>query len=160
MDFYIMVGISGSGKSTAARKLQEDTGAVVVSRDDIRMSLFGKAFGAGVDENLVSQVEFSTLDETLSSGYSVISDNTHINMKAIAEKIEVAEKYGARPTIVFVDTALEQALKNNRSRGASGGRFVPESVIKSQESRLSFMRDDLRSLSDQSPTRVALYVVC
>jgi len=37
----LMVGISGSGKSTKAKEISEKTGALIVNRDKLREMLFG-----------------------------------------------------------------------------------------------------------------------
>ena len=37
----IMIGISGSGKSTKAKEISERTGALIINRDKLREMLFG-----------------------------------------------------------------------------------------------------------------------
>ena len=80
-NFFMMVGLPGSGKSTFARDvLSASPGAVVHSSDEIRRELLG-------DENDQTQqaLVFSTLHERvfsdLRAGKNVVYDATNINYK-------------------------------------------------------------------------------
>lgn len=42
-DFYMMIGLPGSGKSTVAKSIASNTTAVIISSDEIRAELFGNA---------------------------------------------------------------------------------------------------------------------
>lgn len=80
-NFFMMVGLPGSGKSTFARNvLSASPGAVVHSSDEIRRELLG-------DKNDQTQqaLVFSTLHERvfsdLRAGKNVVYDATNINYK-------------------------------------------------------------------------------
>lgn len=130
--FTLLRGISGSGKSTYARTQQSETGAVVVSRDDLRLALYGVAFGPPINEDYITTVEFAAIEQALKRGLDVINDNTHLHPKAAYERLRFAYGKGARLVLKEFETPLGVALERNRLRADSGGRFVPEHVITAQ----------------------------
>ena len=142
----LMRGISGSGKSTAARQHQELYGGVVVSRDDLRMSLYNVAFGPPIDEAFITYVEFKILSEALRRGETVISDNTNLYPEAVIDKFNLAHALGAQIGFVELEVTLAEALENNRQRGIAGGRFVSEDVITKQEHAFFDHQESVREI--------------
>ena len=69
---FIMQGIPGSGKSTIARKLQEEspTTRVIVSRDAIRHAR--GVYWVPEQEKYISQIEYSEIVFALEFGYDDI----------------------------------------------------------------------------------------
>ena len=128
----LVSGISGSGKSTAARQIQSEFGGAVVSRDDLRLAMFNKDFGPPVDEDLVSVVEFAALRASLAKGLLTISDNTNLIPAGVIDRLNIAAEFNAETLYYRVDCALDIAKEQNRLRGANGGRFVPPHVIEAQ----------------------------
>lgn len=131
-NFTLMRGISGSGKSTYARELQQGTGAVVVSRDDLRLALYGVAFGPPINEDYITVVEFEAIQNALVRDIDVISDNTHLKHHAAYERLKFAYKLDAHLYLKEMEVSFAEALERNRKRGAEGGRFVPEHAISAQ----------------------------
>jgi predicted kinase len=143
----IMRGLAGSGKSTKARSYP---GAVVVSRDDLRLALFGSD---GQDyykvdksvlkqrEDFITKVEQAAIRDGLRAGNHVVSDNTNIEPKYMKPFIKIAHSVGATVEIDVVDVPLNVALARNLARGAQGGRFVPEDVIRKQHDRFQQTKD-------------------
>src|SRR5690349_10544826 len=122
----MMRGISGSGKSTAARRLQADhPGSIIVCRDDLRLALYNEAFGGNIDEDLISDVERSIIHSGLDRGFTVICDKTNLYPDNFYDTARIAQFYGAKVLLMSVDTPLTQAFENNLKRAEAGGRFVP-----------------------------------
>lgn len=146
IEFTLMSGISGSGKSTKARQIQrKNPGTVVVSRDDLRIVLFDQEFGGHIDEDLISSIELQAIRSALLAGHNVISDNTNLSPDRIYERIRVASDIpGVKVSLVQTETSLEQALENNRRRKQEGGRFVPEHVIENQYERFLKHREEIK----------------
>lgn len=143
----IMRGVSGSGKSTAARSAQKGTNSVVVSRDDLRIALFGVPFtvpdGTKVDENLISEVEYHTITKSLLAGYDVISDNTNLYPNGIIERVNLAFMAGAEVDFIEIYCSLSKCLSNNTQRSDAGGRYVPEEVIVRQYRAFDTHREEV-----------------
>lgn len=93
----ILRGISCSGKSTFANKLQETEGYHVVNRDSIRMRLMGEEglleyFKAGMDfalEEEITKIEERELVGHLIKGHKVVIDNTHIKRTYVQALVNI-----------------------------------------------------------------------
>lgn len=78
--FTMLCGLPGSGKSTYAKKLSQETKSIVCSSDAIREELCG-------DENLqennedVFKILHKRIKENLKIGNNVVYDATNINSK-------------------------------------------------------------------------------
>jgi predicted kinase len=129
----ILRGVSGSGKSTYAEA--QAGHPAIVSRDRIRMSLFGTE--NFIDEDLVTAVEDSAIAAALKAGRNVIVDDTNTRVKYVKRLANIGYKAGAVVDVKTFDVPLETAIRRNYVRGANGGRFVPEDVIKRQHNALS-----------------------
>lgn len=93
----ILIGVSGSGKTTIAKKyLNLNPNAVRINRDDLRKTLFGVE---QIDveyydrkdlkdcEKLVSEISEQIMYDSLNKGKDIILDNTHLQKKYIDEII-------------------------------------------------------------------------
>lgn len=136
----IMSGIPGSGKSTKAKQILADLRAngekaVIVNRDDLRTTLFGEDYHKSAPvpeaEDDVTSFQHSLISNSLRRGFVVISDDTNLSPYTLKKLNKIAKDYGAVVEELPVIVPLEVAIERNRLRGASGGRFVPEEVIKS-----------------------------
>lgn len=140
----ILRGVSGSGKSTWARQYASATGAIVVSRDDIRKMLFGSD---GPDyyavdkailrqrEDVVTVARDSQVAAFLRAGYDIIADDTNVEWKYVKALAKIANRVGAEVEIKVFDVPLATAIQRSYARGESGGRYVAGSVITSQHNR-------------------------
>lgn len=136
-------GISGSGKSTWARA---QFGYVVISRDDIRASLFGSdgpeyysvpKEALKANEDLVSKVEQAAVKSALLAGRNVISDNTYTMMKYVNQMAQVGWSVGAEVELKVFDVPLDMAILRVKARSKKdGGRDVPVEAIKRQHDQL------------------------
>lgn len=83
-------GYSGSGKTTYARQ----TGAVMVSRDDLRTQLFdteGKAKLSGEQEAIVTDAQKALARGLLRAGYNVVVHDTNLHHGVYAAWIKLAK---------------------------------------------------------------------
>ena len=127
----LMVGVSGSGKSTHAAKLARATGATIVEPDAIRKELTGDASDQSRNGE-VFRLAHSRAEAILLDGKSVVVDATNLDRKTRAEWVAIARRCGAEARAVVVDTPVDVAKKRNRSRD----RVVPLDVIDKQARRL------------------------
>jgi predicted kinase len=93
----INVGASGSGKSTWSTEfIKQNSNFLRINRDDIRKTLRGsltgyyqmERFQLNKLENYVSRLEEMLFITTLSEGYSIIMDNTHLKPSYIQKWID------------------------------------------------------------------------
>ena len=128
--FFMMVGIPGSGKSTAANKIAEKCGAVIISSDAIRGELYGDEAIQGDHSYVFQLMEERTL-AALKAGRSVIYDATNVIAWRRREFLTKLPQ-GVEKACILVDVTLERAFQNNQERE----RHVPEWVIRDQAERL------------------------
>ena len=91
----ILIGVSGSGKSTYTRGiLKSHPNSVRLNRDDLRRTLFGveqtdRSYYQRPDfrscEKLVSEIVEQSIYDILNQGHDIILDNTHLQKKYIDE---------------------------------------------------------------------------
>lgn len=141
LKLVMMKGLPGSGKSTYARKLV-DKGYVRVNKDDLRMMLNNGSFSKA-NEKLVQKIEDEAVRAALSSGRSVVVDNTHFNPKHAQRLLETATGHNATFEEVFLDTPLEDCIKNDLKRD----RSVGEKVIRRMYNQYLRQRKDLIPLT-------------
>lgn len=140
-----MVGVSGSGKSTRAKKIQDNTqDCLIVSRDKFREMLFGYT-EADVHqyyqledlffrEQQITKYQDKLIKNLLSHGKTVILDNTHVKLKYINE---IKKKYNSYDiSFEITDLPLDECLKRNSRRI----RKVGEDVIKEQHNNLNILK--------------------
>lgn len=143
MKVLALRGISGSGKSTYANELKAQ-GWAVVSRDAIRESIF-KDYES-VDEDAVTVIQDASIDALLRAGRNVVIDDTNIRLKYLKRFAELAAKHNATFDIKQVDVDVNTAIGRVKSRVASGGRDVPETVIMKQARGLKAAKVDMAEL--------------
>ena len=78
--FIMMVGLPGSGKSTAARELSIRENAVLHSSDDLREELFGNA-DSQYRNDLLFQELHKRINRDLTDGKSIVYDATNLSYK-------------------------------------------------------------------------------
>ena len=136
----VMIGISGSGKSTVAREIAEKTKAVIVSRDKVREMVFGyneanvSEYYSREDikkcEKTVSDVCDTIIKRGVVAGVDMIIDNTHLNKKYLNEIIKKWQRFtDIEFNIVKCDKAL--AIERDANRTRSVGAAVISSQFES-----------------------------
>ena len=109
-----MVGLPASGKSTYCEKHFATT-HVVVSKDQMpRSSNKGRR-------------QEQMIDEALSSGRSVVVDNTNPSPMVRAALIQQARRHGANVVAVYLPATVAECIARNEER--EGAAHVPKVAI-------------------------------
>ena len=128
----MMIGIPGSGKSTVANQISEETGAVWLSADEIRVEINGDA-----DSQDNPQLVFKTMKErmqaALASGKSVIYDATNCRRRYRRDFINDANKNNQQVAAIYMDVPTSVCIQRNEQRD----RKVPIEVIERMAQRLT-----------------------
>uniref|UniRef100_A0AAU2K314 AAA family ATPase n=1 Tax=Streptomyces sp. NBC_00049 TaxID=2903617 RepID=A0AAU2K314_9ACTN len=128
---HVMTGLPASGKTTAARALQAQSGGRMrrVNLDDLRSMLDlpdperGRSYA---HEQTVLAVQDAAVRAAVDGGFDVVVDNTHLT-KHIPKRLKAA--VGGLATFVvhdFTDVPLEECLR----RDAARERQVGEEIIR------------------------------
>lgn len=141
---WLSIGAPGSGKTTRAREYIEshkgERKFFQVSRDELRTAMFGVDYHSAAPdwkkEVQVTHALTALVTKALNDGEHVYVDNTHTSPKSVRDLVRVAEAVGAKVYIAWFRTSVDICLERNASRAASGGRDVPEDVIRSMCERI------------------------
>lgn len=159
----ILIGISGSGKSTYAHNLwlENPDKYVIVNRDKVRELLFGYTEASveeyyrmekiGGFEKQVTRYCDTLIHDGLNHGKTVIVDSTNLTLKYIN-----SYRYWNVPTdFKLFDINLEEAIERDKQRV----RQVGEKVITKQHARLLSLRYmflKAGALADFEPTTIEM----
>lgn len=113
----VLIGLPASGKSTFALKLiKENTNFVRISRDDLRMSLFGTEHNPSV-EGFITSVQDSLIKNALHKGKSVVIDNCNIRQQYRNDLFKIAESIRdvTYEEIIF-NSSVEECIERNNKR--------------------------------------------
>ena len=127
----VMIGISGSGKSTYANGLKTSLKADLVETDAIREELTGDASDQSQNYK-VFQVAKKRVNDLLSQGKNAIIDATSVSVRDRKDWIQIGRDNNAEVRAYFIDTPIDVCKSQNRKRQ----RQVPDEVIDRQASRL------------------------
>lgn len=137
----IFRGLPGSGKSTHAKAMERELGAVVLSRDSMRDMLHPSGHRGvltSVEEHIISDTLRAIAVRLLGEGREVVIDATNLRDKYVREWARVAHGRGHRFDIAdFRGTALQVCLERNAQRE----RQVPEEAIRDMHQRFVKGRD-------------------
>ena len=115
----VVVGIPGVGKSFFARRFAETFNAPLVNEDKIRYTLFSKHTYSKNEQAMVSQISKLMIDELFIADKTFVLDGGYNTRAARDEITALANQYGFRTLIVWVQTdeptakrrALHRSLK-------------------------------------------------
>lgn len=148
----ILIGISGSGKSTFAKQFVQDNPSYLrLNRDDLRRSLVPVPLGEYWTwerkrrdriERVVSELEKAALLSALEGGWNIVMDNTHLRQRYINDLLKSvgAQASPERPievTFRAFDVPLETAIARDQLRAD----VVGETAIREQWERLKAFRN-------------------
>jgi len=133
----VMFGVPGCGKSYAAEKLAEQTGAHVVSSDAIREEIYGSAECQDNPDKVFGILKQRTA-ELLKAGESVIIDATSLIKKYRVSNLSTYANMFKKSYLIVCATELEIVLCQNAARD----RNVPEEAILRMYRTMSFPRED------------------
>jgi predicted kinase len=138
----LMIGESGSGKSTIAKTML-DRYTLRVNRDSIRKMLF-ETWNARY-EKIVEKLEFEAAGQALDAGFNVIVDDLNINSRTRQQWEEFAKKKGAEFCKYEVNVSLDECVRRDSHR--EGRDRVGRSVITKQ-----FIRNERPEVFKNTPT--------
>lgn len=121
----MLVGLPGSGKSTAAKELSFKENAVIHSSDDLREELFGNINETGRNDELFKEL-YKRIERDLEKGINTVFDATNVGYK---RRKAVLDRYGKQncfKACYLVATPFEKCLEQNSKRE----RNVKEHVLK------------------------------
>jgi len=127
----VMIGISGSGKSTYANGLKTSLNAQLVETDAIRLELTGNAEDQS-QNGRVFDVAKKRVNDILEQGKNAIIDATSLTLRDRKDWIDIGKKNNAEVRAYFIDTPISVCKSQNNKRD----RKVPEWVIDRQASKL------------------------
>jgi len=128
---FMIVGIPGSGKSTAAQKLKEKHNASIISSDEIRKGFLGDENNQ--DNNAkVFDIMYEHAQQFLNDGQSIILDSTNISRKKrihVINNVLKASEYHA----VYLATPFEHCVSNDMNRYRNVGYEVVDKMFRNLE---------------------------
>jgi cytidylate kinase len=127
----VMIGISGSGKSTYANGLKTSLNAQLVETDAIRQELTGNAEDQSKNAE-VFNIAKKRVNDYLSQGKNTIIDATSLTVRDRRDWIKIGKENNAEVRAYFIDTPIDTCKIQNKKRR----RKVPEEVIDRQASKL------------------------
>lgn len=160
----ILVGISGSGKSTFAKGyVKNHLDTVIISRDTIRMSLFGfneETYGDYYKDDITEREKIVTnffnsqVRYALEKGLDVIADNTHLNKSYIY----AYKQFGVPFEVRVFDVNLDVCIQRDFERIKSVGGDVVNKQYKSFKKLLdSDFREEVLKYNDEI---INIYETC
>ncbi|KPG13719.1 phosphatase domain-containing protein [Mycobacteroides immunogenum] len=136
-----MRGYVASGKSTRAREIAKETGAVVVNRDLLRLQLLGSYWtGDPDDESRVSVAEEAQVLALMNAGVPVVVDATHLVASYLRKWARMATRYGWEFHVEDVPTPMDVCLERLRRRNRESDRIIEASVLFNQAKRFPINR--------------------
>lgn len=123
----MLVGVSGSGKSTWAKNyIKDHPNTEIISSDAIRLELFGDE-NSQIDNKKVFDVYYKRANDLLYEGKDIILDSTNVSFKD-RKRIFTDLKEAWVKAIVF-NTPREECIKRDQERGRSVGVGVIDKMI-------------------------------
>lgn len=140
----VLMGYPASGKTTFARKMQEeDPNLARVNRDDMR-AMIGLPYHPML-EDIVRRKQTELVRTLLGNGYSVVVDDTNLKWKTRNNWGVVAGDCGAQHQRVFLNTPMAECIRRDNERENSVGASVIRGMAQDWEVvRREFEREALR----------------
>ncbi len=160
----VLVGVSASGKSTYAKEyVKDNTNTVIISRDSLRLALFGfneetySTYYQGDTterEKVVTTFFDSQVWVALEQGFDVIVDNTHLNKNYINKY----KMYGVPIQLCVFDVSKDVCIQRDFTRTKSVGGDV---VCNQYKQYTKLMETDFREDVDAYNNELqAIYESC
>ena len=130
---YIMVGLSGSGKSTIAKQIAEEEDCIIVSSDDIRGEICEGGVADQSKNEEVFKIFHKRIRDNLRAGNNVIADATNITIKSRKAIFEAIKRIECYVIAYIIPKKIENCLVDNVSNRRENP--VPEGVIYRQRSK-------------------------
>ena len=125
---WVMVGLSGSGKSTIAKKIADDySNAIIISSDNIREELTGNYEDQEHNEE-VFNVFHDRIRKNLENKQNVIADATNLTIKSRRVILNKVNGLDIEKICVIIPKPFEKCKEDNLHREHP----VPEDVLNKQ----------------------------
>jgi predicted kinase len=128
-------GLPASGKTTFAKQWQaEASNRTRVNRDDLRMKLFGEWYftdNRDAKEKKVTEFQHAIIKKALSSGNSVIVDDTNLNPRVFRIFESIASQFSLTISNLDFPVSVEESI----ARQAGRDKPVPKEAIKMMASK-------------------------
>lgn len=134
-EILVLRGFPGAGKTTFAKSLNSTHSRV--SRDDIRATLTGRSdkfVGDYKFEESVTKVQENLVRSIISTGRSVVIDDTNLRLKNARKWVALANELGVESDVTNFKPSLDELLARNAKRMDS----VPEKVIRDLYTRFPY----------------------
>lgn len=146
----VMIGLSGSGKTTFARQYcAERPGWVRLSKDDLRRAVLPGALTAhwqkaGQEEYqrielLINDMQADALRRMLAAGMHVVVDNTHLRLPYIQDILRSMQGFSVELRFHFTDTPIDECIRRDAARADQVGA----EIIRKQAEQLMQLRSQL-----------------
>lgn len=135
-------GLPGSGKSFGAvgwAETENNCGrpSVVIGRDHIRLDILklGTTLGTSAQEDLVTKMQRTMVEQALCSGWQVCVDDTNLPQKRARDWADLAAQCHAEFGVInYALVPLDVCLRNNEQRYGTV-KYVPPGVIKTMHAK-------------------------
>lgn len=118
------MGLPGAGKSTLARKLEQEKKAVRLSSDELRLILFPHPSFTQAEHDTLYQILDRSVEVLLQNGYDVVYDANLNRLQHREEKYELLKKFEAKAVLWWVKTPEE--LSKQRRLSEQNHRLIPQ----------------------------------
>lgn len=126
---YMMVGISGSGKSTYAKSLVDNGDAdVIISSDNIREELFGDA-GSQEDNKRVFEEFYKRVKKAIKNKKNVVADATFLSRK-MRKRLIAETKSKTKITAIVIANKRSACIEADSKRERTVGEAVIDNQIR------------------------------
>lgn len=117
---HLICGFIGAGKTTFARKLELETGAVRITKDEWLVKIFGNAITADANfamyDQHVSELSTEFAFKILEAGADVIIDDGFWSREQRDEMRKKLTAMGFKPLLYYVASSVEQMRERTVAR--------------------------------------------
>jgi len=115
---YLMFGYPGAGKSTTAKVIEQLTGAIRLSSDEVRIELFPKPTFSQQEHDALYKELDNRAEKLLSEGRNVVYDANLNRYQHRKDKYDICQRTGATAKLLWIQAdkslAKERALHESR----------------------------------------------
>ena len=134
-NLWIMVGLPGAGKTTYTKQFEDDPNSIVISRDEIRNTIFPMVDIENFDFTRESKVfkEFChQIQESIDNNIlNIYCDSNHINEGSRGKLLKHLDTKDYNINAIVIHTPIDQCILQNKKR--TGIERVPEESIYNME---------------------------
>jgi predicted kinase len=142
----ILAGISGSGKSTFAKKFcSEKPNWLRVNRDELRKAIAGSSLNDFWQtdndykqriESLVNEMQKTIVQQALKRKWNLLIDNTHLKLTYINQLIKLFSGFAVEIRFQLIEASIEECIVRDQARPD----HVGENAIREQFEKLQILK--------------------